>query len=263
MILLWMFSKWHRKKYILRTAHTTHCDGIYLRKHKLTAFIYKHIFRKASILFTQNQSDAEAIKKTHGIDSIVIPNGHRIEVAVQRENKYFLWVARSADFKNPRMFMKLSKAIPSQKFIMICPAAFGDKKYHELVKEAQEIDNLEFIQGVRYPDVQGYFDKASVFVNTSESEGFANTFIQAGKSAVPILSYKVNPDDFINRYQCGFCADGDWDRFTGFARQLSQDEELNRKFGENAFRYVKEYHDIDKIVEIYKSEFKRMVGNDT
>lgn len=261
LLLVYLFCRINRRKLIIRTAHSSHCDGSYLTKHPFLRFLYKAAFKKAAAVFTQNRSDANSLKASLDVASITIPNGHIITDRNEQNKEYILWVARSANFKNPYLFIELAKDLPDQKFVMVCPKAFGDKNYSILKKIAGKYKNLEFVESVKIFDIQTVFSKAKIFVNTSESEGFANTFIQAAIAAVPIISYKVNPDDFLNKYNCGFCADGSYRKMLELINTLAEDEGLIKKYGENAFAYAKEKHDIQKILPQYKNLFKKIAGN--
>ena len=260
-LLLWLFCIVTGKKYILRTAHSTHCDGSFLKKHIFSAFFYKRAFKGASFVFTQNESDAVGIEKNFGIKAIVAANGHRIGESQRHKGDHILWVARSAAFKNPHLFLELAVSLPQYKFVMICPAAFGDKDYQSLRDTAAAIDNLEFVEGVGFFDIERYFSDARLFVNTSENEGFPNTFIQAAKAGVPIVSYKVNPDDFLNVYDCGRCARGDYVRLTVLVDQIAGNEQLNSTLGQNALKYVREHHNVEHIAGVYKNILGKIVNN--
>ena len=142
---------------------------------------------------------------------------------------------------------------------MICQKATDDKDYMSLQTEAEQIKNLTFIKRVGFAEIDGYFRRAKVLVNTSAAEGFPNTFIQAGKWATPILSLKVNPDGFLDKYGCGLCAGGDWDKFVKMLGELL-DPATAQRYGRNGRRYAEENHDIKKIVEEYKTIFRQLVG---
>ncbi len=134
---------------------------------------------------------------------------------------------------------------------MVCQQATEDSHYDLLKSQAAEISNVEFIERVGFHEVDRYFQRAKVFVNTSDSEGFPNTFVEACKCATAILSLIVDPDDFLTRYCCGVVCDGSEQRLDdGLRSLLGQDRYI--EVGQNGRRYAEEHHDISKIVEQYK-----------
>jgi glycosyltransferase involved in cell wall biosynthesis len=151
--------------------------------------------------------------------------------------------------------------MPQERFTMICKEATDDKDYSQLATKAGRIENLEFISGVPFGQVESFFQRAKVFVNTSYSEGFPNTFIQAGKCGTPILSLKVNPDGFLDKYGCGLCADDDWRLFVDMLKQML-DIVRAGEYAANSRRYVLENHDVSEIVEQYKAIFGRIAANE-
>ena len=255
--LVAFFCKIYSRCFVYRTAHQYEYDGTYLKKHFFLGKSFAWALRQAKVVFAQNNNDEEQLQKTIGIGSIAIPNGHRLSGLAGDERDSILWVGRTADFKKPRRFIELARKFPDEKFVMICQQATGDKHYNELVRDAESVSNLEFHKHVEFGRVDSFFNRAKVFVNTSDAEGFPNTFIQACKCQTPILSLNVNPDGFLVKYKCGMCACGDWERFAGMLKQLL-DEETGRQYGGNGRQYAEEHHDIARIVEQYKSIFVKL-----
>jgi glycosyltransferase involved in cell wall biosynthesis len=97
-----------------------------------------------------------------------------------------------------------------------------------------------------------------VFVNTSDYEGFPNTFIQACKSATAILSLNVNPDNFLDKHNCGISCNGNWPLLVDSLRYLLEEDRC-LKMGINGKKYVEEYHDVTKIIKQYKELFEELV----
>ncbi|MHC4524788.1 MAG: glycosyltransferase family 4 protein [Planctomycetota bacterium] len=249
--LVQSFCRMHHKRFIYKTAHQRECDGSYIQKHRLIGRLFIRSLQKASLVLTQNESDADSLCTRYGIESITIPNAHRIPDTAGFDKNTILWVGRSIDFKKPARFFELAKAFPHETFVMICQQATGDTSYQDLKAAAAKIGNLKFIDRVPFAEIDGYFERAKVFVNTSDSEGFPNTFIQACKVSVPILSLNVNPDGFLDEYGCGVCCSGDIDRLVDeTGRVISTD--AGDKMGACARKYVEQNHNITKIIEQYK-----------
>ena len=252
--LVALFCKLHKKVFVYRTAHQRECDGTYVKEHFFGGRAFARSLRSAKIVFAQNEDDSQKLKDTLGVDSIVIPNGHRIEDITEARKETVLWVGRSADFKKPKLFLDLARRLSDEKFVMICQRATGDNNYQELAANAKQIENLTFIEQVPFGEIDLYFRDAKVLVNTSDSEGFANTFIQAAKYATAILSLNVNPDNFLEKYNCGICAKGDVGQMEeSLMTMLEEDRYID--MGANGRKYVEECHDIAEIVQRYKDLF--------
>jgi glycosyltransferase involved in cell wall biosynthesis len=246
-----LFCKIHKRKYIYRTAHSDECDGTYINKHPLRGKAVTWAVRSACKVLTQNHSDAQNLLKTLNIPSEVVRNGSRLKPLSKTPRDIILWAGRSIPFKKPYLFLDLARQVPEQGFTMICQKASTDNNYDNLVKEAAKIDNLQFLQRVPFDEIEHYFERARFFVNTSDAEGFPNVFIQASKCGTPILSLNVNPDGFLDKYNCGLCAKGDWKLFVDMLKQLLKPQTAD-KLGHNARRYAEEKHDIAVIADQYK-----------
>ncbi len=253
-----LFCRLHKRKFIYRTASNIECDGTYLQQHRFRGKAFIWSLRHADTVITQNDEVAKKLLATTGIASQVIRNAHILMPLSQKHRDNILWVGRSTTLKVPELFIKLARHLPDEQFTMICQKASGDKNYDNLVAQAETLKNLKFIRNVPFHEIDKYFQQAKVLVNTSSSEGFPNTFIQACKCATPILSLKVNPDAFLDRYNCGLCANGDWGLFVNMLKQLLNSNTAC-KLGNNGRRYADDNHDIKKIIEEYKALFRKSV----
>lgn len=248
------FCKIHKKIFIYRIAHRHECDGTYLENHKIFGRAFARSLSTAKMIFSQNRDDADLLQETLKLNSIVVPNGHRSAKDSDYQREYILWVGRGADFKKPYKFLELAKELPREKFLMICQQATDGIDYQKLRFAAERIANLEFIQRVPFGQIDEYFQKAKVFINTSDSEGFPNTFIQACKTATPILSLNVNPDGFLDEFGCGVCCNRDFKELSKQIKILLSSALIDT-MANNARLYFKKKHDISVIAEEYKTFF--------
>jgi glycosyltransferase involved in cell wall biosynthesis len=255
------YCKKHQKAFTYRTANEHECDGLFIKEHFLLGRAFAWALRRAKVVFTQNQKDKDNLEQSLDIRAVSIPNGHPLPEYKDTERDIILWSGRSANIKRPDLILKLARSHPGERFVMICQEAFGQRGYEELERDAKEIANLEFLERVGFHEIDKNFQRAKVLVNTSDSEGFPNTFIQACKWATPILSLNVNPDGFLDRYQCGMCAEGDWGRFVRMLTELAEPA-TQKEYGGNARRYVEENHDIKKIIEEYKRIFRELMAKE-
>lgn len=251
------FCRRNKRVFIYRTAHQYECDGTYLKHHYFSGRAFARALRRAGLVIAQNQTDQVNLRRTIGISSQVISNGHRLPDLSACRRDHILWVGRTADFKKPELFIKLAREFPDEKFVMICQRATGDDNYDSLCGQAAEVDNLEFHQRVPFHEIDGYFQRAKLLINTSDSEGFPNTFIQACKWATAVVSLGVNPDGFLDKYSCGISCDGRFARMREAVKRLLADD-CYMEPGRNGRKYVEDHHDIRKIIEQYKDIFRRI-----
>jgi glycosyltransferase involved in cell wall biosynthesis len=249
-----MFCKLRRRAFVYRLASLLESDGTYVRQHLVLGRLFRWSLRQAKLVFAQNKIDNENMTKTMGISAHVIPNGHPLPAMRQQNRDTILWVGRDDPVKKPERFLELAKAIPNEHFTIVCQTLNNDQCYKDLIRQAEAIPNLKFVRHVPFNQINTYFQRAKILVNTSDSEGFPNTFIQACNCGAAILSFNVNPDGFLDTHKCGMCSNGD---FAGLIHNMRFLLEGGRyvEFGANARGYSEKHHDITKIAGEYKAIF--------
>lgn len=146
--------------------------------------------------------------------------------------------------------------MPDQSFVMVGPPSGTDpSNLPELEASMARLPNLRWMGSVSFEDTARLFEEALVFVNTSQAEGFPNTFLQAAACGTPIVSWAVDPEGILERFEMGSCAHRNWTRFEHMVRLLCVDDELRIKLGENGRSYVRKYHDSGAVVGQYLELF--------
>lgn len=243
-------------KLVYRMASRLETDGSYLKQHPILGRLFLSALRRAHVI-AQNDSDRMNLISLAGIESEVIANGQRIPPAAKKEKGGpVIWVGRSDPVKRPDLFVELARRIPDTNFTMVCQRATGDDKYDALKADAATVPNLTFVERVPFRDIDVHFQRARVFVNTSDSEGFPNAFIQACKNGTAILSLAVNPDDFLTRYGCGVACGGDFRKLIAELKSMLAGEGYTA-LGDKGRTYARDKHDISRIVERYKEIFRQ------
>jgi len=255
--LLSLFTKLHSKKWVYRIAHDREFNGCYAATNPLMYKLFLLSLKNASWILSQKQNYLSVVSRKVNVKTSAIANGHRIPHCVSIKKDGVLWVGRSSEVKRPDKYFKLAQRYPETSFTMICSRAFGDNNYDQLKQQANQISNMQFIEYVPFHEIDKYFIQAKVFVNTSDAEGFPNTFIQSTKCQTAILSLGVNPDQFLDNYNCGICSGGQWDQFVKDFKTVYNNYE---DYGQQGYDYVLKTHDIKKIIEHYKSQFKTIVA---
>ncbi len=250
------FCKLNKKKFIYRTAHQMDCDGSFIKNNGFIGRVFEYGLKQADLIITQNYDHYKLLKKQM-LNSIIIKNAlvinntynkKLLKSKINNHNNYILWVARCDKWKRPELFLKIVKSFPYEKFIMISPKVEHNKElFFKIKKEAKNLSNLKFIEKVSFNKIQKYFDRAKLFIGTSDYEGFPNTYIQACIGGTPIISLKVNPDKFITKNNLGYCADGDFKLMLQQIKNILKNKEDWHIKSNKAIEYVKREHDIQII----------------
>lgn len=157
----------------------------------------------------------------------------------------FLWVSRCRKIKRPELFLEIARALPGARCEMICPPE-DPALFARIEKEARTLPNMRLLPGVPYHEIQSHYDAARVFVNTSDWEGWPNSFIQAGLGHAALLSLRVRPDSLFTDYALGTCCDGDMNRLLEEARRFYENPATAAACGEECARFVQELHNNER-----------------
>ena len=242
-----------RKRVFFKLGSDIDADISYWKSHnKLVSFFYKLSLKFVDCIICQTKTQQNMLSQWIDKETHVIKNGFFITSPSEKKKRdYVLWVSRYDYMKRPELFLNLARALPQEQFLMIMPG--HEKAEKDIMGQITTTDNLTFIKAVNFSEIQKYFEKAKCFVNTSEFEGFPNTFIQACLAATPILSFNVNPDNFIDTYSLGCFCRNSFQTAIDFVKGL--DENKISSFGKNAFVYVSENHNIEEKVQ----DFERLI----
>jgi glycosyltransferase involved in cell wall biosynthesis len=244
--LLACYCWFFRIRFVYMFAHDNEVSGRYQESGRKNPLFWL-LLRCARVLVAQSRYQRDELLRRYGKQAHILRNGFYLKPTRQSAGKYILWVARHSDWKRPELFIRLAELNPDVSFRMVCPRSKADG-YDILLARARKVANLEFIEYVPFDRIDDYFAAAKVFVNTSDHEGFPQTFIQAAMNGVPVVSLNVDPDNILTDNSSGFCCHGSMETLNEKLGVLMANAALYREMSENAFRYAQESHDIRKNV---------------
>lgn len=247
-----------RKKVVYRFANDTDANPHYFEtsEHsKMKDRLYWWGVKRSNELVFQTLQQEKIFQKYEDRSGNIIGNGFVIPKAPSDIRKdSILWVSRSNKVKRPHLFLELARRLPSEKFVMIIPGR--NELKNAVVEQAKAIPNITIHDYISFDEIHKYFERAKLFVNTSTYEGFPNTFIQSGMARTPILSFCINPDNIINKYNLGFVCEDSIDRAVKFISNL--DSKAIIKYGQNNRQYTLAEHDIMNTFHRYEQLFLKM-----
>ena len=212
----------------------------------------------ADAIIVQNEYQKEMLKKNFGKDSLLIKTPFPLTERGMPEKAnppIVLWVGAMAEVKQPELFVKLTEAIPEARFQMIGGHPASKQELYDRIKESSKrISNFEFLGVVPFHEVNEYFSRASILVNTSMFEGFPHAFIQAWMNYAPVVSLNTDPDEIICRHNMGFHSET-FQQLVEEVKTLLKNEALREEMGVKGRKYIESEHDITNIIEKYIEVF--------
>lgn len=162
--------------------------------------LYRAALRCCDHVLVQNRSQQALLRSRFGQQGELLPNCYtEVGIAPGQADGPVVWVGTVKPAKRPEVFIELAARWPQQRFVMVGGPA-GDRPparayYDGIEARARTLSNLEFVGFVPFSRVGERYDGASVLVNTSETEGFPNTFLQAWIRGIPTLSFVAPTTD--------------------------------------------------------------------
>jgi glycosyltransferase involved in cell wall biosynthesis len=243
LFVLWLWRPLLGYRLDFTCSLDTEVNGEYRREQPFLGGLFEFALRRCDARHAITEGQMEHYRRA-GLDATL----YRYLVFPRRAPRTadkdidFLWVSRCQPVKQPHLFVDLARVLPGYSFAMICPPE-NRALWDEVASAARGVANLRLIESVPYHEVQDWYDRARVFVNTSQWEGWPNSFIQAGLGHAALLSLRVDPDGIFDEFGLGVCARDDFAGLVAGARRLMDDPVLLASAQDGAARFVREAHD--------------------
>ncbi len=216
--------------------------------------LYRAGLRAAHAIIVQNRQQLMLLTRHYNRSGFLVPNfSDQAAKSLPAENqKYILWVSTIREFKRPTMYVELAQALPQFQFIMI-----GGKDPHQsalfekLVAKTKPLPNLSFLGYQPLATTESYFDGACLFVNTSRYEGFPNTYLQAWRRGVPVVTF-CDPDDVVQSACLGRVVTTEDELKTAVEHLLIGKDQLDSNVIRDYFRRHHSSSVVDRIEGIFR-----------
>jgi glycosyltransferase involved in cell wall biosynthesis len=169
-----------------------------------------------------------------------------------------LWVSTIRKLKRPELFLDLAEALPKHQFRMIGGPGDGERALFESIESrASNMRNVRFLGFLPFLETEEQFDRTRLFVNTSDSEGFPNTFLQAWARGIPTVSF-VDAGARLDGEPIGLRV-ASLEEMVATVAGLASDDQLRLEEGRRCAAYVESNHSPDKIVALYEQIFEDLM----
>lgn len=226
-------------------------------------WLFHYGIRNVDRIVVQNTMQRDLVRTRFAREPVLIPNCFQSpEGGVEQQERGVLWVSTIRYIKRPHLFLDLAEALPEYEFTMVGGRDPMDSAlYDEVQARASRLSNVRFEGFVPYSRVHKYFDEAALFVNTSESEGFPNTFLQAWSRGKPTVSF-IDCGARMNGEQIGNTVSSMEDMIIA-VRELNESPAKRAGLGELARQYVGLHHDTERVVDRYEELFRELLSPGT
>lgn len=265
LLLLYFVRKLSGAKYIFLTGSDTDVNGEYGKMENFLFFwVYLMGLKKADGIVCQLATHVDLLKKKYKLNSHLVLSPYFDIFEVEPIKKeYILWVGRAADYKRPELFIDIVRRYPERKFVMICNESSYDNGFMNFIREnSDRIKNLIFYNYVPYPQMADYYRKAQLLVNTSDFEGFPNTFIEAAMHYTPIFSLNTDPNGMLSEHECGQFFNGDFSALIDMLEETFTAKDRLKNMGKNAYRYAKKNHQLYHAVEKFDRIIRDLIDHE-
>src|SRR5688572_3826030 len=155
-------------------------------------WLYRRGLARVDALVAQNERQRTTCRLHYGREAVLIPSCYKPPAAHQENavaKDCILWVGMMRAGKRPEILLELAKRLPQRKFVMIGGPDSGEVPLYQRIRAAAAgVPNVEFTGFLPLAEVEPWFDRAKVLVNTSDYEGMPNTFLQAWARGIPTVA---------------------------------------------------------------------------
>ena len=255
------FSHRYRKQSVFASASNAdfYPDKPWIR-YRRDKWLFEYGLQRVGAIVAQNPMQQQLCRQNYGRDATLIRSCGPITSAKADPHGDMLWVGTIKPIKSPERLIELARKLPECRFTMIGGPDGSDtesRRYYDSIRsQAALLPNLTFAGFVHPADVEPYFGRARLFINTSDTEGFPNTFLQAWSRGIPTLSIFDTGSLEDDQPVCATAPS--LDGLVELARTLSYDDVLWQAFGERCRQHYLRLHSLPIVLDTYERLFQNL-----
>ena len=242
---------------------------------KILLFLYRFVTRKASCVFFQNKANREfMVHRNIAVNNSCLLPGSGVnleehpkeEYPTEEQGIHFLAVLRVMKDKGIAEYLEAAENIKKKNknvFFHLAGAYEEEtrKEYEPWIQRLERQGVLQYYGLIDY--VPKLMAKSHVIVHPSYHEGLSNVLLEAAACGRPVLASDVpGCRETVRNEVSGilFEARNTKSLVEAMEKVLTFSEETRRQMGMEGRRYVEEYFDRQKVIDIYMVEMKKALG---
>jgi len=225
-------------------------------------WLYEYGLRRADAILVQSASQAETLARDYGLAGRVAGMLVEKPQPIAAPDIDVLWVSNIRKLKRPDRILHLAERMPELKIHMVGGPLAGEEALFRDVRDAAAAKtNVMFHGRLSYWDASELYGRAKVLVNTSEIEGFPNSYLQAWIRGVPVVTL-IDPDDVIEREGLGVAARSTAEIFDAINHLLC-DPVAWKAASDRCRAFMARDYGEDKVLAAYLDTFEQVTRMDT
>jgi glycosyltransferase involved in cell wall biosynthesis len=251
-----MFCAWRGRRYVFRVASDSDCmpDALIIRRwYWRDKRLYEYALKQADGVLAQSMRQQELLLHNFGRQSslahmLVGASGTNLDFG--RRDIHALWVSNIRRLKRPDVLLDIAAELPQVSFHIVGGPVAGERElFDEVEGRARAAPNVTFDGPLAYDDAAALYGRARVFVNTSDMEGFPNTYLQAWASGTPVVAF-FDPDGLIAGHGLGIAVRSR-EEMIAAVRTLSQDEAAWNAARARCLVFIEQRYGEDVVLQQY------------
>lgn len=219
---------------------TTFPPGLRGLLHRVARRIAEYGLRRADVIVVQTDDQARALERDYGRRADLVVRNFTTATPQPRQPRddsrplRVAWIANFKPLKRPERFVAVAEALRQRgdiEFLMI--GRRGPPGYAALHERIATLSNTRYLGELPVDQVDAVLAECDLLVNTSEWEGFPNTFLQAWACGIPVITDGVDPDGCLSRHGAGRVV-GSTDEFVRTIEAYADDRATLRRDGDAA-----------------------------
>lgn len=203
--LLAAFCMRRGRRFVFRVASDSDCDpSRLLVRYARDRWLYRYGLRRADAVLVQSTAQGELLNRHFALPCQLAGSlvGEPGTQPPERDIDV-LWVGNLRELKRPARLLELAERLPDRRFHMVGGAMPGEQQlFEDIRRRAAAADNVVFHGRLPYVETNALHARAKVLVNTSDFEGFPNTYLQSWIRGTPVVAC-FDPDGVIAREGLG------------------------------------------------------------
>jgi len=258
------FCRLHGKRSIYAGASDRDFDiGHEQIVHARDKWLYRRGLGRVDRIVAQNPYQIESCRRNHQRQAVLIPSCYELPADAKPASlagggDRVLWVGTIHGYKRPELFLDIAERLPQQEFVLIGGPSVGGERlkpgYFEAIRaRAATLPNVEFTGFLPLAQVEPWFDRARVLVNTSVYEGMPNVFLQAWARGVPTVA-TVDVGAPVN------AVFADAEQGAAKVAALFSDEKLWQQASADSLAYFQRNHSSTEVLARYSRLIEELVS---